>query len=45
MPITFVNRQLIDSSHVAEPNLTKAASSLLINSKKQGRNIDLFLKI
>jgi len=46
MPIAFVNWQLIDGSHVAEPYMTKSSFILLpTNSKKQVSNIDLFLKI
>jgi len=46
MPITFVNRQLIDNSHVAYSDFDQGCFILLlIDSKKRVSDIDLFFEI
>jgi len=46
MSITFVNRQLIDNSHVAYSDFDQGCFILLlINGKKRASDIDLFQKI
>jgi len=46
MPITFVNRQLIDNSHVADSEFDQGCFILLLtDGKKRVSDIDLFLEI